>query len=112
MFAKLAEVIGHFHEKKGFDRFGMYVQDYGGPVDFRIVAKKPRAIEWLIVQNSNAYKVGFTDAWGGLRHALWFDRSKENEEGVASLLELDTTKAIYLTGSWVPGTDQSRQLEL
>jgi pimeloyl-ACP methyl ester carboxylesterase len=61
-FAKLAEIIGHFHEKKGFDRFGMYVQDYGGPVGFRIVAKKPRALEWLIVQNSNTYKIGFTDA--------------------------------------------------
>ena len=31
-FDKLADVIGRFLEQKGFTRFGMYVQDYGGPV--------------------------------------------------------------------------------
>ncbi len=37
-FDKLAEVIGHFLEQKGFTKFGMYVQDYGGPVGFRVSA--------------------------------------------------------------------------
>ncbi len=101
-FDKLAEVIEHFLDKKGFDRFGLYVQDYGGPVGFRIVTKKPEKLEWLIIQNTNAYEVGFTDAWGGLRNALWHNRSKENEAAVAGLLELDTVKAVYLHGSTLP----------
>ena len=59
---------------KGFDRFGLYVQDYGGPVGFRIVTRRPKALEWLVTQNSNAYEVGFTAAWDGLRGALWAKR--------------------------------------
>ena len=42
-FDNLAEVTGRFLEQKGFHRFGMYVQDYGGPVGFRIVTQKPEA---------------------------------------------------------------------
>jgi len=101
-FDKLAEIVGHFLELKGFDRFGMYVQDYGGPVGFRIVSEKPESLEWLIVQNTNAYEVGFTAAWGGLRNALWKDRTPENEAGVEGLLALDTVKVVYLQGSKDP----------
>jgi pimeloyl-ACP methyl ester carboxylesterase len=101
-FDKLAEVTGHFLEKKGFDRFGLYVQDYGGPIGFRIVTKKPDSLEWLIIQNTNAYEVGFSEAWNGLRHALWLDRNETSENAVASLLEFETVKAAYLTGSPVP----------
>ena len=94
-FDSLAQVTGRFLEQKGFDHFGMYVQDYGGPVGFRIVTQRPEALEWLIIQNTNAYEVGFTDAWAGLRGALWKNRTPENEAGVAGLLELETVKAIY-----------------
>jgi pimeloyl-ACP methyl ester carboxylesterase len=98
-FDKLAEVIEHFLQQKGFDRFGLYAQDYGGPVGFRLVTNKPEALEWLIVQNTNAYEVGFTAAWGGLRDALWHERSAQNEAAVAGLLEFDTVKTVYLHGS-------------
>ena len=101
-FDSLADVIGRFLGQKGFTRFGMYVQDYGGPVGFRIVAQKPEMLEWLIIQNTNAYEVGFTEAWGGLRGALWQNRTPENEAGVASLLEFETVKTIYLHGSKLP----------
>jgi pimeloyl-ACP methyl ester carboxylesterase len=101
-FDKLAEVTDHFLEQKRFDHFGLYAQDYGGPVGFRIVARKPGALDWLIVQNTNAYEIGFTAAWGGLRNALWHNRTPENEAGVASLLAYDTVKAVYLHGSTLP----------
>jgi pimeloyl-ACP methyl ester carboxylesterase len=101
-FDNLTEVTGRFLEQKGFNRFGMYVQDYGGPVGFRIVTQKPEMLEWLIIQNTNAYEVGFTEAWGGLRGALWKNRTPENEAGVAGLLEFETVKTIYLHGSKLP----------
>jgi pimeloyl-ACP methyl ester carboxylesterase len=101
-FDKLAEIVGRFLKLKGFDRFGMYVQDYGGPIGFRIVSENPELLEWLIIQNTNAYEVGFTAAWGGLRNALWKNRTPENEAGVEGLLALDTVKAVYLQGSKDP----------
>ena len=101
-FDNLAEVVEHFLQQKGFDRFGLYIQDYGGPVGFRLITKKPELLEWLIIQNTNAYEIGFTAAWGGLRNALWHDRSAENEDAVAGLLEFDTVKTVYLHGSPKP----------
>ena len=74
-FDRIAQFIGGFLAIKGFDRYGLFVQDYGGPVGFRLVESKPDALEWLIIQNSNAYEVGFTAAWDGLRNALWKNRS-------------------------------------
>lgn len=101
-FDKLAEIVERFLAAKGFDKYGLYIQDYGGPVGFRIITKNPEALEWLIVQNTNAFEIGFSEAWAGLRHALWIDRSTENENAVAGLLELPTVKAAYLSGSPVP----------
>jgi pimeloyl-ACP methyl ester carboxylesterase len=97
-FDKLSDITEGFLKAKGFDRYGLFVQDYGGPVGFRIVGRNPDALEWLIVQNTNAYEIGFTEAWGGLRNALWKKRTPETEQGVAGLLEFDTIKAIYLHG--------------
>lgn len=97
-FERLAEVTQHFLTEKGFHRYGMFVQDYGGPVGFRIAGRHPEVLEWLIIQNTNAYEVGFTEAWGGLRNALWKNRTPETEQGVAGLLELETIKAVYLHG--------------
>ena len=59
-----AQVIEAFLIKTGFTRFGLYAQDYGGPVGFRIVTRRPEWLEWLIVQNTNAYEVGFSPLCG------------------------------------------------
>jgi pimeloyl-ACP methyl ester carboxylesterase len=101
-FDRISESIEKFLNLKGFQRFGLYVQDYGGPVGFRIVGRNPDALEWLIVQNSNAYEVGFTEAWDGIRNALWKNRSRETEQPLEAFMALDTIKAIYLHGASQP----------
>lgn len=35
-FDKISEVVESFLKLKGFDHYGLFVQDYGGPVGFRI----------------------------------------------------------------------------
>jgi pimeloyl-ACP methyl ester carboxylesterase len=101
-FDNLAAVTEKFLAVKGFDRYGLYVQDYGGPVGFRIVGRHPEALEWLVVQNSNAYEVGFTAVWDGLRGALWKNRSLETEKPLEGFLTRDTIKAIYMQGAKQP----------
>jgi len=101
-FDRLSEVVERFLELKGFHRYGLYVQDYGGPVGFRIVARQPDALEWLIIQNSNAYEVGFTAAWDGLRHSLWKNRTPETEQPLLGFLTRDTIRTIYLHGAKRP----------
>jgi pimeloyl-ACP methyl ester carboxylesterase len=101
-FDRIAEIVERFLELKGFDTYGLFVQDYGGPVGFRLVERRPDALEWLIIQNSNAYEVGFTAAWDGLRNALWKNRTPETEAPLSGFLTRDTIKTIYMHGAKRP----------
>jgi pimeloyl-ACP methyl ester carboxylesterase len=97
-FDRLSEITEAFLVKIGFTRFGLYVQDYGGPVGFRIVTRRSDWLDWLIVQNSNAYEVGFTAAWDGLRHAYWKQPTPEVESQLDAFMAPATIKQIYLHG--------------
>lgn len=101
-FDGLSLIMEGFLAAKGFDHYGLFVQDYGGPVGFRIAERHPEALDWLIVQNSNAYEEGFTTAWDGFRGALWKNRSAETEKPLAAFLTHDAIKGIYLHGSAHP----------
>lgn len=97
-FDKTAAVVEDLLKKKGYTRFGLFMQDYGGPVGFRILQRNPDWLEWLIIQNTNAYEVGFTPAWDGFRNALWKNRTPETEKPLMAFLEPDAIKSIYLHG--------------
>ena len=97
-FDKISEVIESFLKQKRFDHFGLFAQDYGGPVGFRIVSRQAAWLDWLIIQNTNAYEVGFTSAWDGFRGALWKNRTPETEKPLAAFLEIDAIKSVYLHG--------------
>ena len=101
-FEGISQIVDHFLQLKGFDHYGLFAQDYGGPVGFRIVGRHPNALDWLIIQNTNAYEVGFTPAWDGFRGALWKNRSAENEKPLAAFLTHDAIKGIYLFGAKNP----------
>lgn len=97
-FDRLSEVIEAWLGQIGFTRFGLFMQDYGGPVGFRILSRHPEWMEWLVLQNTNAYEVGFTGAWDGLRHALWKKRDAKSEEALLPFLSLDGIKMVYEHG--------------
>jgi pimeloyl-ACP methyl ester carboxylesterase len=97
-FDKLSEIIESFLKKIGFTYFGLYMQDYGGPVGLRIINLHPDWLEWLIIQNTNAYEIGFTSAWDGLRNSLWKNRTPETEKPLYGFLQLEVIKQVYLHG--------------
>jgi pimeloyl-ACP methyl ester carboxylesterase len=97
-FDKTSEIIESFLKKVGFTHFGLYLQDYGGPVGFRIVTRHPDWLEWLIIQNTNAYEVGFTAVWDSLRAAYWKRRTLETEKPLEAFLQADTVKLVYTHG--------------
>ncbi|MGH8427293.1 MAG: alpha/beta fold hydrolase [Gammaproteobacteria bacterium] len=96
-FENLTEVIDRFTEVVGFDRFLMYVFDYGAPVGFRIAAKHPDRVTGIISQNGNAYDEGLSEGWNPIR-AYWKESSKENREALRAFLALETTKWQYTHG--------------
>ncbi len=87
-FDKLAEITQGFLKAKGFERYGLYIQDYGGPVGFRIMTKNPDGLDWLIIQNTNAYEVGFSAALGRCGISGLIDKGNEKEP--RACYELDT----------------------
>jgi pimeloyl-ACP methyl ester carboxylesterase len=96
-FDKISEIIEAMLWKIGFTHFGLFVQDYGGPVGFCIVTRQPDWLEWLIIQNANAYEVGFTSVWDGLR-TYWTHHSPETEKPLEAFLQADTIRQVYLRG--------------
>ena len=97
-FDRLSEVVEGLLAQTGFTRAGYYMQDYGGPIGFRILGRHPEWMEWLILQNTNAYAEGFTSVWDGIRGALWSNRSPETEAPLLGFLELDGIKLVYQHG--------------
>ena len=73
-FDHIAETMNHFTEAIGLSRYTLYVQDYGGPVGFRMALVNPDRIEALIVQNAVAHNEGLGAIWK-TRRAFWADRS-------------------------------------
>ena len=97
-FDRLSEIVEGWLEQIGFTSFGLYHQDYGGPIGNRIVGRHPEWLEWQVVQNSNAYEEGFTEVWDAIRFALWKDRNAETERALAPFFEIDGLKMIYTHG--------------
>ena len=61
-FSHLEVVIAKFAQQVGLKSFVIYMQDFGGPVGFRMAVKHPEWIDGLIIQNANAYQEGLASA--------------------------------------------------
>lgn len=96
-FDHIADVIDRFTEVVGFDRFAVYVFDYGAPTGFRLAVKHPERITGIVSQNGNAYVEGLSEGWNPIR-AYWEDPSQANREGLRKLLAPDTTRWQYTHG--------------
>jgi pimeloyl-ACP methyl ester carboxylesterase len=77
-FDHLATVIEKFTDHCGLSRYALYMQDFGGPVGFRLASRRPDQISFLIVQNANAYEEGLPDSFWAPARALWNDPSPAN----------------------------------
>jgi len=77
-FDSLAEIIDRFTVRLGLERYGLYMQDFGGPVGFGIASRHPAKVSCLIIQNANAYEEGLPDSFWAPARALWEDPSPEN----------------------------------
>jgi len=96
-FDRMSEVVEAWINHIGFERMGLYLHDYGAPIGFRILTRHPNWMEWLILQNANAYEVGLSPAWAGLL-SLWQQRTPEAEQALLPLLSLEGIKMIYQHG--------------
>jgi pimeloyl-ACP methyl ester carboxylesterase len=97
-FDHLAEIVDKFTAQLGLAKYAIYVQDYGGPIGFRLAAAHPDRITAIVVQNGNAYDEGLdNDFWAPLK-LYWADKSEANAARLRPLFELEATKWQYSEG--------------
>jgi pimeloyl-ACP methyl ester carboxylesterase len=96
-FDKLADAIDRLTETIGFDRYAIYVFDYGAPTGFRLAVRHPERITAIISQNGNAYEEGLSEGWNPIR-AYWQDPSPANREALRAFLKPETTIWQYTHG--------------
>src|SRR3984957_4710308 len=94
-FDHIAEIMNHFTEALGLTRYTLYMQDYGGPVGFRMILAHPERAEALIVQDAVAHNEGLGANWK-TRRAFWADRAAYESALRTNLLSMPTTRARHV----------------
>lgn len=90
-FDHLAECVDGLLSRLGLERFALYMQDYGGPVGFRLAAARPARIAALVIQNAVAHLEGLSPTWEP-RKAYWRDRAVHEESMRRALLSPDVAR--------------------
>ena len=94
-FDHIASVMNDFTQALGLSRSTLYMQDYGGPVGFRMALAHPERVQALIVQDAVAHNEGLGANWA-TRRAFWADRPAYEAALRKNLLSLETTKTRHI----------------
>jgi pimeloyl-ACP methyl ester carboxylesterase len=101
-FDHLSEVIEAFTEQLQLERYALYLQDFGGPVGFRLAARRPERVRALLLQNANAYEAGMSAQIRDWLLALSQDRTPAGRARAVPVFELPYTRRQYLEGVGEP----------
>ena len=94
-FDHFARIMDHFTETLKILRYTLYMQDYGGPVGFRMILAHPERVEALIVQDAVAHSEGLGVKWN-TRRAFWADRATNESALRSNLLSLEAARARHV----------------
>lgn len=101
-FDKISEVIEQLIDQLKLTKIVLYMQDYGGPIGFRIAGRRPELISGLIIQNANAFKEGLGPdvlKIGTLQSA---GNAGALEAAVSHMMSLEGIKEQYVFGASNP----------
>jgi pimeloyl-ACP methyl ester carboxylesterase len=90
-FDHLANVVDQFTQSLNLRRYVLFMQDYGGPVGFRLALAHPERVVALVIQNAVAHEEGLGPLWEA-RRAYWRDRSANEQRLRANLTSFEATK--------------------
>jgi pimeloyl-ACP methyl ester carboxylesterase len=97
-FDHIAEIMERFTDALCLSRYVLVLQDYGGPVGFRLALSRPERVQALVVQNAVAHAEGLGPPWDA-RKAYWEDREANEVKLRANLLSLEATRLRHVGGS-------------
>jgi pimeloyl-ACP methyl ester carboxylesterase len=96
-FEALTDVLEGFTDAVGFDRYVLYVFDYGAPTGFRLAVRRPDRVTAIVSQNGNAYTEGLSDGWKPIR-AYWNEPTQARRDAIRTLIQPQTTVWQYTHG--------------
>jgi hypothetical protein len=85
----------HFTEPLELSRYTLYIQDYGGPVGFRMARRIQSGLRLLFVQDAVAHNEGLGVNWN-TRRGFWADRAPNEGALRTNLLSLATTRTRHV----------------
>ncbi|WP_433127861.1 alpha/beta fold hydrolase [Micromonospora sp. CA-240977] len=94
-FDRIATTMSGFAAAVGADDYLLYVQDYGGPVGFRMALADPGRLRGLVVQNAVAHDTGLGPLWA-TRRAFWQDRAGHEAAIRENILSLAATRTRHV----------------
>jgi pimeloyl-ACP methyl ester carboxylesterase len=101
-FGAVADIVDHFTQAVGAKNYVLFVQDYGGPVGFRLAVKHPERLRGLIVQNAVVNVEGWNPDVVKQLSPFWTKRNAETEKPIRDILTPDATKFQYTHGTTRP----------
>lgn len=102
-FDNLARVIEGFTRELKLDRYSLYLQDYGGPVGFRLALAHAERVDAIIVQNAVAHEDGLGPLWDA-RRAFWADPQTHVKSFRESFFSFAATKLRHVGRNPNPST--------
>jgi pimeloyl-ACP methyl ester carboxylesterase len=98
-FAAITDLMDAFTQDLHLDHYALYVQDYGGPVGYRLAVAHPERVTALIVQNAAAHDEGLGKGLQAARKGFWADRAANEADYRARLASIDASKRRHLGSS-------------
>ncbi|WP_083629591.1 alpha/beta fold hydrolase [Tenacibaculum agarivorans] len=98
-FHNVSLLMDAFVEKLNIDSYYIMMQDYGGPIGFRMAVRNPKKVKGFIIQNANAYFEGLSGEWAQKYSALLETGDKEGVLKIQNWwMSLEGIKEMYLNG--------------
>jgi pimeloyl-ACP methyl ester carboxylesterase len=97
-FDNLARVMGELTTKLGITNYVLFMQDYGGPVGFRMALSRPECVRAIIIQNAVSHEQGLSPLWEA-RRKYWADPVRELENLKANFTSLEATRQRHIGSS-------------
>ncbi|KJC58951.1 alpha/beta hydrolase [Bradyrhizobium sp. LTSPM299] len=100
-FDNLARVTEEFTTQLRITSYVLFMQDYGGPIGFRLALSHPECVRAIIIQNAVSHEQGLSPLWEA-RKKYWADPVRELENLKANFTSFEATRQRHIGSSSHP----------
>lgn len=97
-FDNIANIMNQFTENLGIESYALFMQDYGGPVGFRMATAHPNRVRAVLIQNAVSHQQGLSPLWEA-RRKYWADPVRELDNLKANFTSLEATRLRHVGSS-------------